>query len=149
MLFRSETRLVITRLGVVLSTDGGALQQMLKPVKAMKMATVIGHGNQPFPWIDIRDVCRAMDFLIKHTELEGVFNLVAPDAVTQNLFTRIMAKYNGAWSTIHLSRTIFTLFYGKGASFLTVGQHVFPSRIMEAGFDFISPTVKSFFKLSK
>ena len=43
------TRLVITRFGVVLSPDGGAMQQMLRPLRATKVATVIGPGTQPFP----------------------------------------------------------------------------------------------------
>ena len=145
----SDVRLVITRLGIVLSPDGGALQQMMKPIKQVKMATVVGKGSQPFPWIDVRDVCRAMEFIINHPELQGVVNLVAPDSVSQYLFTRIMAKYSGAWFTIHVPSSLFNILYGKGASFLTTGQHVFPSRIMEAGFDFIAPTLKSFFKLNK
>lgn len=143
-----EVRLVITRLGIVLSYDGGALQQLLRPINSIKIATVIGKGSQPFSWIDIRDVCRAMEFIIVHKELQGVFNLVAPDAVTQYLFTRIMAKYSGALATIHVPRSLFYLMFGKGVSFLTTGQHVYPTRLSEAGFDFIAPTVKSFFKLN-
>ena len=50
------TRLVITRFGVVLSPDGGAMQQMLRPLQATKIATAIGPGTQVFPWISIRDL---------------------------------------------------------------------------------------------
>ena len=142
-------RLAVTRFGIVLSKDGGALQQMLRSVNALKIATVIGKGSQPFPWIDIRDLCRAMDFIINHPELQGVFNFVSPDSVSQYLFTRIMAKYNGALATIHVPHAIFSMLFGKGVSFITTGQHVFPSRLIEAGFEFISPTVKSYFKLNK
>ncbi len=145
----AQVRLVITRLGIVLSPDGGALPKMLKPLKSMKIAVAIGSGSQPFPWVDIRDVCRAMEFIIKHPELQGVVNLVSPDSVTQYLFTRIMAKYYGALGTIPIPASWFHIFYGEGASFLTTGQHVFPSRMIEAGFHFIAPTVKRFFELNK
>lgn len=57
------TRLVITRFGVVLSPDGGAMQQMLRPLQATKVATAIGPGTQSFPWIALHDLCRAMEFL--------------------------------------------------------------------------------------
>lgn len=57
------TRLVITRFGVVLSPDGGAMQQMLRPLQATKVATAIGPGTQSFPWIAMHDLCRAMEFL--------------------------------------------------------------------------------------
>ena len=143
----SEVRLVITRLGIVLSLDGGALPQMMKPIKLFKVAAVIGKGSQPFPWIDIRDFCRAMEFIIHHSELHGVLNFVSPDFVSQDLFTRIMAKYSGAWLTVHVPSSLFNILYGKGTSFLTTGQHVYPSRLIEYGFEFIAPTAKSFFKI--
>ena len=57
------TRLVITRFGVVLSPDGGAMQQMLRPLQATKVATAIGPGTQSFLWIALHDLCRAMEFL--------------------------------------------------------------------------------------
>ena len=55
------TRLVITRFGIVLSPDGGAMRQMLLPLK-MKLAAVIAPGTQPFPWISIHDLCRAIHY---------------------------------------------------------------------------------------
>lgn len=144
-----EVRLVITRFGVVLSPDGGALPQMIKPLKTFKVAIIIGPGDQSFPWIDIRDLCRAMEFILKHPTLRGVVNLVAPDLVTQYLFTRIMAKSYGAKLKITIPSFLFYLVLGKRAFFLTTGQRVFPSRMMELGFQFVSPTLKNFFKLNK
>ena len=66
------TRLVITRFGVVLSPDGGAMQQMLRPLQATKVATAIGPGTQSFLWIAMHDLCRAMEFFIAHEETRGV-----------------------------------------------------------------------------
>lgn len=57
-----QTRLVIARFGLVLSPDGGAMEQMLRPLN-MKFAAAIGPGTQPFPWISIDDLCRAMALL--------------------------------------------------------------------------------------
>lgn len=132
------TRLVITRFGVVLSSDGGAMQQMLRPLRATKVAAVIGPGTQPFPWIDIRDLCRAMAFFIENEELRGVFNLVAPQAVSQSTFTRAMGKAYHAWTTLIVPQAVFRLLYGEAASFLTAGQRVRPTRLLEAGFIFPS-----------
>ena len=69
----SQTRLVITRFGIVLSPDGGAMEQMLRPLRITRVAGVIGPGTQPFPWIAIQDLCRAMEFIIRHEEASGVF----------------------------------------------------------------------------
>ncbi|MCS3281725.1 hypothetical protein NXV73_02145 [Bacteroides salyersiae] len=86
-----QTRLVIARFGLVLSPDGGAMEQMLRPLN-MKFAAAIGPGTQPFPWISIDDLCRAMALFIEDDTLQGVFNLVAPQQITQAAFTRALGK---------------------------------------------------------
>ena len=116
------TRLVITRFGVVLSPDGGAMQQMLRPLQATKVATAIGPGTQSFPWIALHDLCRAMEFFIGHEETQGVFNLVAPQQISQYDFTHEMGKAYQAWTTIVAPQRAFRIFYGEAASFLTAGQ---------------------------
>lgn len=141
-----QTRLVITRFGIVLSPDGGAMEQMLKPLTMTKTAAVIGSGAQPFPWIDIKDLCLAMKFIIEHETVRGVVNLVAPQLITQYTFTRALAKAYHAWATIKVPRVAFRLLYGEGASFLTTGQNVHPTRMLEAGFQFTTPTIDRFFE---
>ncbi len=140
------TRLVITRFGVVLSPDGGAMQQMLRPLQATKVATAIGPGTQSFPWIAMYDLCRAMEFFIAHEETRGVYNLVAPQQISQYSFTREMGKAYQAWTTIIAPQRAFRIFYGEAASFLTAGQKIRPTRLTEAGFLFSIPTVECLFK---
>ncbi|MEY8708305.1 TIGR01777 family oxidoreductase [Bacteroides faecichinchillae] len=137
----ASTRTVITRFGIVLSPDGGAMQQMLRSLKMMKVATAIGPGTQPFPWISIRDLCRAIAFIINNESLQGTFNLVAPQQITQLPFTNAMAKAYHSWMTVKVPRTVFRLLYGEAASFLTTGQYVHPTRLLDAGFTFSVPTV--------
>lgn len=141
-----QIRLVITRFGIVLSPDGGAMEQMLKPLKVAKMAAVIGTGAQPFPWIDIKDLCLAMKFIIEHDTVRGIVNLVAPQELTQQSFTQMMAKAYHAWATVKVPRFAFKLLYGEGASFLTTGQKVQPTRMLESGFRFSTPTAEQFFE---
>ena len=140
-----QTRLVIARFGLVLSPDGGAMEQMLRPLN-MKFAAAIGPGTQPFPWISIDDLCRAMALFIEDDTLQGVFNLVAPQQITQAAFTRALAKAYHAWGTIIVPRFIFRIMYGEGAAFLTTGQYVRPRRLEEAGFHFTDNTVGQLFR---
>lgn len=139
-----QTRLVIARFGIVLSPDGGAMEQMLKPLKMAKVATAIGPGTQPFPWIGIRDLCRAMAFIIDHESLRGVVNLVSPQEISQYTFTRAMAKAYHAWTKVIIPRLCFQWLYGEAASFLTTGQYVRPTRLLDAGFQFFTPTIEDF-----
>lgn len=137
----AATRLVITRFGIVLSPDGGAMEQMLKPLKLMRVGAAAGPGTQPFPWISIRDLCRAMEFIIDNESVRGIYNLVVPQQISQFAFTRALAKANRAWMTVVVPSAFFRLLYGEGGSFLTTGQNVRPSRLLEAGFQFVVPTV--------
>lgn len=141
-----QTRLVITRFGVLISPDGGAMEQMLRPLHIAKTAAAIGPGTQLFPWIDMRDLCRAMAFFIDQEELRGVFNLVAPQAVSQIKFTRTMGKAYHSWMTFVVPKRIFNILYGEAASSLTTGQHVHPTRLLESGFNFSVPTVEKLFE---
>ena len=141
-----ETRLVITRFGIVLSPDGGAMKQMLEPLKLAKIAVAIGPGTQPFPWISIQDLCRAMDFIIRNESMHGVYNFVAPQQISQFAFTRALAKRHHAWMTAIMPRSFFRLRYGEASAFLTTGPAVHPTRLLESGFEFAVPTVEKLFE---
>lgn len=142
----APTRVVITRFGVVLSPDGGAMEQMLRPLKLTRVASVIAPGTQPFPWISMQDLCRAMAMIIDHESMTGTYNFVAPQQITQSALARVMAKTYHAWLTVKVPGAFFRLLFGEGASFLTTGQKVRPTRLIEAGFRFIYPTVDTLFK---
>ena len=77
-LIRKSARLIITRFGVVLSPEGGAFLQLIRPLQS-RLATVIGSGNQPFTWIALTDLIGAMGFVIDQPGWSGVFNFVTPE----------------------------------------------------------------------
>lgn len=128
-------RSVITRFGIVLSPDGGAYQQLAK-IADLKLATIIGTGHQPFTWISLQDLVSAMAFLIDHANLEGIFNLVAPEQITHKEFIKALAQHTHASITFKIPTPFFKLLYGQGAEFLTQGQCVRPTRLLENGFKF-------------
>ncbi|WP_321331735.1 TIGR01777 family oxidoreductase [uncultured Bacteroides sp.] len=138
-----QTRLVITRFGVVLSPDGGALQQMLRPLK-MGLAVTIGPGTQPFPWIDIRDLNRIMELIIHTPSLKGAVNLVAPETVTQAQWMDKLALRQGHCFRFTMPDFFFRLLLGEAADFLTKGQCVRSARLAELGFTFSSPAPDDF-----
>ena len=90
----------------------------------------------------LSDLCYAWE----KEELRGVFNLVAPQSVSQLSFTRAMGKAYHAWTTFIVPQAVFRLLYGEAASFLTAGQNVRPTRLQEAGFHFSVPTIKKLFE---
>ena len=80
------SRVVIMRNGVVLSSKGGALPEMLRPFK-LGVGGKIGDGNQYLSWIDLDDMVRAILWVIDHPEIAGPVNAMAPNPVTNREFT--------------------------------------------------------------
>lgn len=129
----ADVRLVITRLGVVMAANGGALPRMLLPFRLF-MGGKIASGKQGFSWIHIEDVVHGMAFIMDHKELSGIINLVAPQSATNSHFTSAAAEvlHRPAWLTIPGS--FFRYLYGEGEEFITHGQQAYPSRLLSAGY---------------
>ena len=135
-------RLVIARFGIVLSRDGGALQQMLRLQRLFRTGTVIGNGRQYFPWISIHDLCRSFESMIENKELKEVVNLVAPERITQRHLADVLARADGIRWRVRLGKSLFRLLLGERSSFLTQGQQVLPAKLTESGFTYLYPTIE-------
>lgn len=130
------TRVCITRFGVVLGDGGGALAKMLTPYK-LGLGGKIGDGLQYFSWIHMQDLTRAIEFLITHKEHAGVFNLTSPNAVTNSVFTKALARTLHRPAFFDMPAFICkTLFGEMGDRLLIHGQRVYPQRLLDAGFKF-------------
>lgn len=135
----------VMRLGVVLAPDGGALQKMLPPFR-LGLGGHFGNGKQWMPWIDRRDVLRAVDFLIDHPSERGVFNLTAPHPVTNRDFSRLLGRSLGRPTLGWVPGTALKLAMGEMAEpLLLESQRVVPVRLNELGFVFDVPTLEKAF----
>lgn len=130
-----DVRLVITRFGVVMSNDGGALPKMLLPFR-FYLGGKIASGEQGFSWIHIKDVMHAIAFIIEREDLSGIVNMVAPQPLTNRAFTQAVADvlHRPAWLTI--PPRIFYYLYGEGEELFTKGQQAYPARLLSAGYVF-------------
>lgn len=84
-------RLIIFRTGVVLSRQGGALKEFLKPVN-LGVASIFGNGKQMISWIHIDDLCRLYIKAIEDSNMHGVYNAVATMPVTNKTLMQSLAK---------------------------------------------------------
>lgn len=129
-------RLVQLRIGVVLSPSGGALEKMAAPVRLV-MGAPLGSGEQMMSWIHIHDLCRMILFGMEHVEMAGMYNAVAPQAVSNRLFTRALAKalHKPLWLP-PVPAFVLRLILGEMSAIVLDGASVDPSRILSAGFRF-------------
>ena len=132
-------RVVIPRMGVVLSRDGGALTRLMTPFRFF-VGGYVGSGQQWFPWVHIEDVTSVFIFLLKNTDVRGPVNLAAPEHVTMKEFTKIMGRvlHRPSWTAV--PAFILRLALGEMAEMLLTGQRVVPQKLLNAGFTFTYQT---------
>lgn len=137
-----NVRRVIIRSGVVLDRKGGAFLRLLKPFRLFAGGP-LGSGRQWFSWIHLADELEAILFLIRREDLQGVFNLTAPESLIQKDFARLLGKILKRPSWLPVPDFILRLFLGEMAEeMLLVSQRVTPRGLLEAGFSFRYPQME-------
>lgn len=137
----SGVRLIIMRTGLVLSREGGALPQLLRPFKFMAGGPM-GSGEQWYSWIHITDQVRAMRFLLENPHAEGVYNLTAPAPVTNQVFANTLGHVLERPSLLPTPAIALKLMLGEMSTMVLDGQRVIPERLHKAGFQFRYSTLE-------
>jgi uncharacterized protein (TIGR01777 family) len=128
-------RVCLLRTGVVLDNNEGALQKMGRPV-SLGLGGNVGSGRQWLSWIHISDMVNLILFLLKHNTIEGPVNATAPEPVTYNTFTKILAKVLSKPHIFPMPSFLLKLLFGESAELLTEGQRVIPEVLLDNGFHF-------------
>jgi uncharacterized protein len=131
-------KVCIMRLGVVLAAGGGMLGRLI-PIFKSGLGGRTGSGQQYLSWIHRDDVLAAVLWLIA-TDGRGIYNLTAPEAVTNARFSRQLASalHRPAW--LHQPAVLVRLMFGEmGERLLLNGQNIVPARLQREGFSFLYP----------
>jgi uncharacterized protein (TIGR01777 family) len=136
-------RTVNMRIGVVLSTEGGALKSMLLPFK-LGAGGKVGSGKQYFSWMALDDIVSAMKFVLEHDSLSGPVNLVSPHAVTNYEFTKTLGKVLSRPTIFPMPAFAARLALGEMADeLLLASTRVVPTKLEKAGFRFAYPQLET------
>jgi uncharacterized protein (TIGR01777 family) len=139
---RAGIRVVNMRMGVVLTTAGGALAKML-PAFRLGLGGPVGSGNQYLSWIALADVLNAILHLLEKADLVGPVNMTAPAPITNREFARTLGKVLGRPAVVTVPAFALRIAFGTdGAAMLQSGQRVLPARLLASGFNFGSPDVE-------
>lgn len=135
-------RVALVRFGTVLSPKGGALAQMLTPFK-LGMGGVIGSGKQYISWIDINDLAEAIEFVLTHENIQGPVNLVSPNPVTNEEFTKILGGVLKRPTILPIPASAVRFMFGEMADELLLSSaRVLPSKLLQAKFSFRFPSLE-------
>lgn len=135
-------RTVLLRTGIVLSKDGGALATMLTPFK-LGVGGVVGSGKQWMSWISLDDVVGIINFALENESLRGAVNIVAPNPVTNEEFTKTLGTVLYRPTFLPLPEFAVNLVFGEmGDALLLDSTKVIPKRLNDAGYEFKFPHLK-------
>jgi uncharacterized protein (TIGR01777 family) len=135
-------RRIIGRLGVVLSTEGGALPPSLLQFRLFAGGK-LGDGQQWMSWVHVADAVRAIQFLVENTEAEGPYNIVAPQPVRNKELTKELGSIMGRPSLIPVPGSALKLVLGDVSTLVLDGRPVSSGRLQELGFEFLYPDLHS------
>jgi hypothetical protein len=136
-------RTCITRLGVVLGKNGGALEEML-PIFRLGLGAKIGSGKQFFSWVHIDDIIGAFNFLIKDKTQKGIYNLTSPNPVTNYRFTKELGKMINRPTVLTIPKFVIKMIFGEmGDKLLLNGSAVYPKKLLDSGYEFQFKTIEA------
>lgn len=136
-------RLVKLRIGIVLSEEGGALQEFKKPLR-FRIAGILGNGKQVVSWIKIEDLCRMFVYAIENEPLSGVYNAVAPAPVSNRTLTLALARAvcGSFFIPLPVPAFMLRLIIGGGSIEILKSTTVSSKKIQAAGFVFDYATIE-------
>jgi uncharacterized protein (TIGR01777 family) len=135
-------RVALTRFGVVLSPQGGALAKMLFPFR-MGVGGRVGNGRQYMSWIALDDAVGAIHHALITDVIQGPVNVVAPYPVSNLEFTKALGRAVGRPTIFPMPTPVVRLVFGKMADeTLLASTRVEPARLKASGFAFRFPEVE-------
>ncbi|MBU1053501.1 MAG: TIGR01777 family oxidoreductase [Proteobacteria bacterium] len=146
--FKAEkkgVRVTITRFGIVLGKGGGALKQMIPPIRFF-VGGPLGNGQQWFPWIHIEDLISAMLFIFENESVSGALNFTSPEPIRNIELVKTIAGILHRPAIMPAPAFFIKLFLGEFGSSILASQRVTPEKLLQYGFKFKYPDIKSALK---
>lgn len=137
---KKGARVVITRFGIVLGKNGGALQQMIPAFKRF-VGGPLGSGMQWFSWVHMHDLLEALLFLVDRSDINGPVNCCSPQPVRNKALAKALGSMLHRPSYVATPSFMLRLALGEFASALLEGQKVIPVKLLGAGFKFQYPAL--------
>lgn len=135
-------KVIILRTGIVLSLQGGALREFYKPLR-LGFAAIMGDGQQWVSWIHRQDLVRLYFNAIVNERLNGVYNAVSPNPVTNEELVLALARAakGKSFVSIHIPAFALKLALGEMSIEVLKSVKVSSDKIQETGFLFSYPTI--------
>lgn len=135
-------RTVALRTAFVISKESEAFGKMVLPTR-FGLGAALGSGKQYLNWIHIEDLCQLYLKAVEDDSMQGVYNAVAPEFVTNAGFMKILAKeMKRPFFMLPIPAFLLRLFMGQAADMILYGSRISSQKVIDAGYEFSYPALK-------
>jgi uncharacterized protein (TIGR01777 family) len=131
-------RVVLTRFGIILAKNGGALPQMALPFK-FGIGGKLGSGQQWMSWVAQEDTVRILRLALENSTVRGAINVVSPQPVRNADFTKELARALHRPALFSAPAFAVKLALGEMSAMLLSSQRVLPAQLEKLGYKFVDP----------
>jgi len=135
----TDLRTVYLRVGIVMSTKGGAMPELMKTFP-LGLGAYFGAGKGYYSWIHIDDVARSFVYAIENEKMQGIYNSVAPNpSQVKPLVMKMKEAYGRPVLVMPAPEFGIKLAFGELSHTVLDSTRVSSQKIEEAGFEFEFP----------
>ncbi|MBW2276668.1 MAG: TIGR01777 family oxidoreductase [Deltaproteobacteria bacterium] len=128
-------RTTLVRIGIVLSTESGALKEML-PVFKLGLGGPMGYPDHYINWIHLEDIVRVFAMAIENTEVRGPLNGVAPNPVTMRELAKGIGRVLGRPAIMKYPVALMKLMIGEAGEYSSGGPRASGDKLEGLGYRF-------------
>jgi len=134
-------RTCAVRVGIVVGLGGGVLEKAL-PVFSKGLGGPLGNGKQWMSWIHVHDVANIFVHLAESDNLEGAFNAVAPNPVTNQEFTKTLSETLNRPAFFPAPKIVLKILFGEFGSFMLESGKLSAKKLLQRGLNLNTPISK-------
>lgn len=143
-----DVRTVVLRTSFVVSSKSLAFKKIMLPAR-FGLGAPLGSGKQFFSWIHLEDICGLYIKAVEDVSMEGVYNAVSPEQITNAEFMRNLAKtMKRPFIMPNIPAFLLRLFMGEASGMVLEGSRISPQKVIEKGYRFIFESSKEAIKES-
>jgi len=134
-----SVRKITLRTTLVMGDEKGTVMDVLSGLARKYLGGKMGDGGQMVSWIDINDVCRAVEWMVDNELASGAYNLAAPHALTNaEMMKRIRKRVGVSFGlpAFEWMLEIGAFFMRTETELIVKSRWVYPERLIEEGFVF-------------
>ena len=134
-----SVRKITLRTTLVMGEEKGTVYEILKGLAKKFLGGKMGDGGQMVSWIDINDVCRAVEWVIENEDASGAYNLAAPEAITNAEMMKRIRKTVGVPFGLPAYKWMLEIgafFMRTETELIVKSRWVYPERLLKEGFVF-------------